>query len=536
MPGGLIQLVAQGSQDIYLTGNPQITLFKVVYRRHTNYANEYIRVEFTTSPKLSTTNTTKINMTVERNGDLLHDSYLVFDLPTIFTDRLSSFKWIDNVAQRIVNFVEISIAGQRIDIQYGQWMNIWNEIILPEGKKKSYDKLIGNESIARPMIFHTEDSAIIPKIRLYLPFNFWFCSNPGLALPLIALQYTQVEFTIEFNPLNDLFTIGKNPALSPDEFFNSFCNNHGACDGNGDGNGGGNGDSECPEFIQSEENKELFQTLCDEGWNARNVFWRYINAGDKNLDCIWKSDVYLELNYIFLDTDERRRFAQVTHEYMITQTNRRLFTGLRGGTNIIDLELHHPTKEFVWVFQRQDVYKTNDWFNYTIVNKLSQYQEIQRIAYKNSYLESAQHDPHLSFLNDSRTEEFIQSIALRTKSSPNVYPEDFLNIMISAKIVFNGNDRFSEKDYKFFNALMAYKYHTNKTPDGVQIYPFAVDPENIHPTGTANMSALNKVELYTILKDTVQGMCDEYDLFFYYHSFNILRIMGGIGQVAYQSG
>ena len=144
MPGGLIQLVNLGAQDVYLTGNPQVTFFKVVYRRHTNFAMEYIRTEFTTSPKLSTTDVTKINFRLERNGDLLHDIYLVFDLPLIYTDKTSSFKWIKNIAQRLVNYAEISIAGQRVDIKYGQWMNIWNELTLEAGKKRSYDNLIGN--------------------------------------------------------------------------------------------------------------------------------------------------------------------------------------------------------------------------------------------------------------------------------------------------------------------------------------------------------------------------------------------------------
>ena len=518
MPGALLELVALGAQDVYLTGNPQVTFFKVVYRRHTNFAMEHIRTEFTTFPKLSTTDVTKINLKIERKGDLLHDSYLVFDLPTIYTDKCSSFKWIDNIGQRILNFVEISIAGQRVDIHYGQWMNIWNELTLNDSKRRSYNNLIGNDMILRPEVFHTEDSTIIPKTRIYLPFNFWFCQNPGLALPLIALQYTDIQFTLEFNPLNDLFTIGQNPALAPDEFFNSFCekNNENAIE-------------------QSPENKELFKKLVEEGWDSRNIIYRYINAGDPNGDFIWRSDVYLELNYIFLDTSERKRFAQVSHEYLITQTNRRLFTGLLAGTNIVELEFHHPVKEMLWVFQRQDVYQTNDWFNYTIVKKLDQYQEIQRIAYNNSYLESTSHESHNSFLEDSRTTDFFQTVALQTKCRDNnLFPEDFLNIMISGKLIFNGNDRIDEKDYKFFHALQAFKYHTNLPPPGVQIYSFGLDPENIHPSGTVNMSALNRVELFTRLKETVEEDM-EFDLFVYTHSFNILRIMGGIGQLAYQN-
>ena len=517
MPGGLIQLASRGAQDVYLSGNPQVTFFKVVYRRHTNFSMEYIRSEFTTSPKLSTTDVTKINFRLERNGDLLHDTYLVFDLPLIYTDKLSSFKWIKNLAQRLVNFAEISIAGQRVDIKYGQWMNIWNELTLEIGKKRSYDNLIGNLEILRPGIFHTNDSTIIPSHRLYLPLDFWFCQNAGLALPLISLQYTDVFLTIEFNPLNDLFTIGQNPALSPDEFFNSVCQT----DVDGD------------VIEQSPENKALFTQLCEEGWDARNVIWRFINGGDKNAARVWRFDTFLEMNYIFLDTEERRRFAQVSHEYLITQTDRRLFTGLMAGTNIVELKYQHPAKEMMWVFQRQDIYKTNDWFNYTIVNKLDQYKEILKISYQNSFFESTLLDHNNVFLTKDTTKTFIEPIVFQSKTV-NTVSDDFLNIMLSAKLIFNGNDRFDEKDYKFFNALMSFKYHTNKAADGVQLYSFGLDPENIHPSGSVNMSALNKIELFTILKTAIDPNI-EYDLFVYVNNFNILRIMGGIGQLAYQN-
>jgi hypothetical protein len=516
MPGGLLQLVALGAQDLYLSGNPQVTFFKVVYRRHTNFSMEHIRCDFTTFPKLSTTNCTKINLQIERKGDLIHDTYLVFDLPTIYTDRLSSFKWIKNIGERILNFVEVSLAGQRIDIEYGQWLNIWNELTLDFNKRKSYDKLIGNEPILRPEIFHTQDGAIIPKTRLYIPFNFWFCQNPGLALPLIALQYTPLIFTLEFNPLNDLFTIGQNPALAPEEFFNSFI-----------------GDCQETPIVHSEENKELYKLLISEGWTGRTVLYRYINAGDINADCTWKSDTFLEINYIFLDTNERRRFAQVSHEYLITQTNRRIFTGLVAGTNIFELKLNHPTKNMVWVFQREDVYQRNDWFNYTIVKNLDEYLELLKFSNSNSYLDAVSYLAQDTLLGDTNTENLFQNISLQGKSiDNNAFSEDFLNIMISAKLIFNGNDRIDEKDYKYFNALHSFKFHTNLAAPGVQLYSFGLDPENMHPSGSANLSALNRFELFTKLKQAVQSDI-EYDMFLYTRNFNILRIMGGIGQLAY---
>lgn len=522
--GSLLELISLDAQDFYLTTNPQITYFKAVYRRHTNFSNQYIREEFTTTPAINTTNTTKVNYKVKRNGDLLYDTYLVFTLPTIFSDRLSNFQWIKNVGQQVLNSVEVTVGGQRIDKHYGQWLNIWNQLTLDRAKKTSYNQLIGNTPNLRPQIYHTEDTAVIPSTELYIPFDFWFCQNPGLAIPLIALQRVDVEFILEFNPINDLFTIGRNPALAPEAFFSRYSNNRNC-----------NEDKEDNDFesLISPENEELFKRLTEEGWNAQNVFWRYQNAGDRSADCTWKAPLYLLLNYIFLDTEERRRFAQVTHEYLIPQLNRRLFCGLMGGNNVVELDLHHPTKEMIWVFQRQDVYETNDWFNYTVVNKADQYHETQRISYNNSFLLENVHDPHREFLDSVETNTFMNLVAFQ-QSDPAV-PDDFLNIMTSGRLIFNGNDRFDDMGYKFFNALQTYKYHTHWGGAGIQVYSFSLDPENHHPSGTANFSAIRDIELFVKLKELRDEPDIEYDMFVYTVSYNVFRILGGIGALAFHS-
>lgn len=538
MPGGLIELVSKASQDFYLTNNPQITFFKSVYRRHTNFATQYIRKEFTKAPALSPTEKTRINIKVDRHGDLLFDCYLVFDLPKIYTDRLSNFQWIRNVAQRVLDHVEVTVGGQRIDIQYGQWMNIWNELTLEYGKRQCYNKLIGNDQPQlRPQVYHTDDCAIIPQTRLYLPFNFWFCQNPGLALPLLALQYTDVYFTLEFNPLNELFTIGRNPALAPGEFFRMYCNDvcgSTACCGQNETVTEGCGvgaNAGCGRVTISDENAQLYTMLTNEAWTSRDVIWRYINGNNAKADQVWRANSHLEMNYVFLDTEERRRVALVTHEYLITQINRRFFTGLMAGTNIIELEYQNPTKLLLWVFQRQDVYRTNDWFNYTAVSRLDQYLETQKISLQNSYLLENEHMGHREFLDSDETERFIECVALQN-ISPNV-SDDHLNIMTSAKLVLNGNDRFEEKEYSFFNALEPYKYFTNCAPPGVQVYSFGISPESEQPTGTLNLSAINRTELWTKLKRIRNEPNAEYDLTAYTHSFNVFRIMGGIGSIAF---
>ena len=115
MGGGLMQLVAYGAQDIYLTGNPQITFFKVVYRRHTNFSMEAIEQTFSGSPDFGR----KVYCTISRNGDLIHRVYLQVKLPAVTAKAASYHRWVNYVGHALIKSVEIEIGGQRIDKHYG---------------------------------------------------------------------------------------------------------------------------------------------------------------------------------------------------------------------------------------------------------------------------------------------------------------------------------------------------------------------------------------------------------------------------------
>ena len=182
MGGGLLQLVAYGAQDVYLTGNPQITFFKVVYRRHTNFAIEAIQQTFNGNPGYGNT----VNCQISRNGDLINRMYLQVDVPAI-TGTAESY--VNYLGLRLLKSVVIEIGGQQIDKHYSDWMYIWNELSLPVGKRHAYDKMVGGNA--------AETS--IASTTLYVPLEFWFCRNVGLALPLIALQYHEVKVKIEFD-------------------------------------------------------------------------------------------------------------------------------------------------------------------------------------------------------------------------------------------------------------------------------------------------------------------------------------------------
>ena len=239
MGGGLMQLVAYGAQDIYLTGNPQITFFKVVYRRHTNFSMEAI--EQTLNGTASSGSQTA---TVSRNGDLVHCSYFLFKDGTFGLQEGEVYDLVDNV--------ELEIGGQRIDKQYGDWNAIWWDLTTPASKRDGL----------RSMLIENTGSADTANSGCYYPLNFWFCRNPGLALPLIALQYHEVKFKITYGTLPSSTTVS---------------------------------------------------LWCD---------------------------------YIYLDTDERRRFAQVSHEYLIEQVQREVTSA---NTKSVKLNFNHPVKELIWV-------------------------------------------------------------------------------------------------------------------------------------------------------------------------------------------
>lgn len=199
--GGLMQLVAYGAQDIYLTGNPQITFFKVIYRRHTNFSMEAIEQVFNGTADFGK----KVSCTISRNGDLMYRVYLQVTLPEWKVGKDEQFRWLNWVGHILISDVEVEIGGQRMDKQYGQWLHIWNELTQQPGLQAGYAAMVGNVPGLTQIYAGTADrEATVPSSTLYIPLQFWFCRNPGLALPLIALQYHEVKINLEFRQGGEL--------------------------------------------------------------------------------------------------------------------------------------------------------------------------------------------------------------------------------------------------------------------------------------------------------------------------------------------
>ena len=454
-----MQLVAYGAQDIYLTGNPQITFFKIVYRRHTNFALESIEQTFNGNPGFNK----RVTCTVSRNGDLIHKTYLRVTLPAVTIEKGSAdvgFRWLDWIGHVLIKTVEIEIGGQRIDKHYGEWLHIWNELTQTAGHALGYANMVGNVPALTGLTTVTAagsvSSTTVPSKTLYIPLQFWFCRNPGLALPLIALQYHEIKINIEFRDIKDCYWAG---------------------------------------------------TKSSGAWTT-------------NLSAVTVQDfnASLFIDYVYLDTEERRRYAQVAHEFLIDQLQ---FTGdesTSSTSNKIKLNFNHPTKELVWVVQNQEyisdgaaniaAFQGKQWFNWTDT------WEAKATSFGAS-----------NYVDDLASGGFSGAYGLITSSGNNP--------VSIARLQLNGHDRTQDRDGDYYNLVQPYQHHTNIPSSGVNVYSFALRPEEHQPSGTCNMSRIDSAVLNMTLRQGAIPSSGQVNVKVFAVNYNVLRLMSGMGGLAY---
>ena len=466
MGGGLLQLVAYGAQDVYLTGNPQITFFKVVYRRHTNFAIEAIQQTFNGTVGYGQT----VNCQISRNGDLINRIYLQVELPKItgIPSLTTGARYVNYVGLRLIKSVLIEIGGQQIDKHYSDWLYIWNELSLPRGKRYGYDTMVGAD----------KDITSFNDTTLYIPLEFWFCRNVGLALPLIALQYHEVKVKIDFETkTNCLIDLKATGSISVDETF----------------------------------------TTSTAGTVA-NI-----------------TDMSLWVDYIFLDTDERRRFAQLSHEYLIEQLQ---FTGtetLNGGsTNRVKLNFNHPCKELIWVAKPNNYARKSCWYNYTDTDNVDL---TSALVTEVLPVRPGQYN----FVTEYTSSNYMAGFDF-TSGNTSATTIGAASPFVDTILQLNGNDRFSVRDGAYFSFVQPYQHHTNiPNNPGINVYSFALKPEDHQPSGTLNMSRIDTATLMVTTKSALQNSLStpadlKYDgINIYAVNYNVLRILSGMGGLAYSN-
>ena len=526
MAGGLMQLVAYGAQDLYLSGNPQITFFKAIYRRHTNFSMEYIPQYYRVLPTFSTTQANKLTVKIDRNADLIYDSYIVIDLPSIYSTSAEKFQWIPNLGQNIFSNVELLCNGVLIDKHYAEWLNVWAQLTIDRSKRRAYDEITGNVwEMQFPVKYYgTYAPDVKPTIagrRLYIPLFFSFCINPGLAIPLIALQYTEITINVEFAPLNSWFTMwyGLNPEILYEY---------------GKSNGGATAgipviDTELFNAIQAAgltevTAAELVNSLEAQGFGPITYFWKFVNGSQAPGN--WSQNSYLFVNYIFLDEDERRRFAQSSHEYLITQVQQQLF-GAQNGNVILELKIQQPVKELIFTTRRTDVNVVNQWNNYTNCLYFNSLYDV-------SFVKNANYFKQQIEFFDNNISTCLPNVEEQFPAQTNQYNIDNKNILYFGKLLLNSNDRFDFRDSIFYNAMEPYKYHTNTPDEGIYCYAFGLNPEEFQPSGTCNFSRINRAQLQLSLRQVVNSEVF-YDVNVFALNVNVFRIMAGIGSIVFSN-
>ena len=562
----------------------------MTYRRYTNFAIESIEQTFNGQADFGR----RVQCVISRNGDLAYRTYLQVTLPEI--NQLMGLgnysngqntgvyaRWLDFPGEQLVAQVEVEIGGQRIDRQYGDWMHIWNQLTMTAEQQRGYFKMIGNTTqltfITDPSFSDVESPCdslaprqvcaprnALPETTLYVPLQFWFCSNPGLALPLIALQYHEVKINLDIRPIDEcLWAV---TTLN--------CNSNPYSAGN-----------------QYSVGRPVPATIA---YNQSLV----------------AASLYVD--YVFLDTDERRRMAQNPHEYLITQLQ---FTGdesVGSSSNKIKLNFNHPVKELIWVVQPdQNVDYCSSLtcdallfkvlgaqpFNYTdaidalpnaihafggpaelaadssaFIDARGLFQDAGAIDYDpQSMLPTGEHftgywhgpnDPYNEVnmggnqvpLNtnglglDPATIAALQSgttaphnmnsgvsdagTFVLTETSLDMHCWG-LNPVVTAKLQLNGQDRFSEREGSYFSWVQPYQAHTRSPDEGINVYSFALRPEEHQPSGTCNFSRIDNATLQLVLSNaTVEGTKTA-KVRVYATNYNVLRIMSGMGGLAYSN-
>ena len=501
---GLLELVAHGIQDIFLIGNPQITFFKTMYKRHTNFSMEAFQLSYDAKPTYGA----KTTFNITRYADLMYTMILEVDLPQLYTKYTSdptyggsasdfakgsgSISWINNTGHGLLNYCDITIGKQVIDRQYGEWMDIWTQLSQSESKKRGLDLMLNRNSELQPNT---------GPFTVYIPLQFWFCRNIGLALPLIALQYHDVELEVNFRPLSQLYTFGANnyynvvsdgtnilqvykpyPTQTPSLTNSSqakimvFPNGsqyfiHPTTTIGGVGQTGLPGQPYSVTMVQN----------VPAGYSNVSVYIKPNGVLDTsyNTDI---SEVRLYVDYIYLDTIEQREFASAKHRYLIEQVQYSGSQSITANTSTerFKLNFNLPVKELYWVNQLNDIYITNDLFNYS------------------------------NTVNPVITQG---------------------NIIASGQIYINGIERFSVRTGDYFRLIQPYQKHTRSPNNFVYVYSFSLKPEEHQPSGCSNFSKIDTKEIFLNINSNIGTQ----QLRVYALNYNILRIYSGMGGIAFSN-
>jgi hypothetical protein len=548
MGGGLLQLVAYGAQDAYISGNPQITFWKGLFKRHTNFAMEPFRINFSGQVQWGTKQTALIG----RHADLLYSTYVevVLPLSTSVGGGLTTYQWNNDqgyLGYNLIKHVEIDIGGQVVDRMYSEFMVLWSQLTMDTTQLAKLKKMLSGPCVQEGATALTYGTTCATDGRqqkmnvLYIPLPFFFTRNPGAALPLIALQYHEVKINVLWNDVQDIA-----------------------------GNFNGTGLTRLPQAIQAA----------------------------------------LYIDYIYLDTEERRRMAQASHEYLIEQTQFNEDKGIIGANNRIDLTFNHPVKELIWVVQpsyyadcrlaaavERPYALVNGGVNHSTsaltANSTSPTTPSANATFTFTFNVSgavtavlttpgAGYNPGdiltfnqsqfgqyaagniqievltiggLAVINTFRINSARQAVVGINRLQPFTYD---LDPVFDQLLQINGQDRLDRRYGDYYNKVQPFQHHSGQLDSsqsvGAYVYSFALRPEEHQPSGTCNFSRIDTATIVMNMAGDGRGdgnpptnpaggdfgksgddWTDNWDVRVYATNYNVLRVMSGMGGLAYSN-
>ena len=493
MAGGLLNLVSSGQQNIILNGNPSKTFWKATYQKYTNFGLQKFRVDYQGAKTLRLTEESTFDFKIPRYADLLMDTYLSVEMPNIWSPIMPpqeivlpdgslnytdwapyEFKWIENLGAQMISRITITCGNQKLQEYSGQYLLAMVQRDFSAEKKELFYEMIGNTPElndpgnagtrvnAYPNAYYTISPAgAEPSIRgriLYIPLNSWFNLKTQMAFPLVALQYNELQISITFRPINEIFMIrdvfdyiNNFPYISPN--FNQY-------------------------YMQM---YRFLQTPPD------------VNLGLNSYDdtrTIWNADIHLNCTYCFLSNDEQKLFAKNEQKYMFKQVHEQVFYNVTG-PNKVQLDSIGLISSWMWYFQRSDANLRNTWSNYT--------------NWPYNYIPS-------DLIMAPESGEFPNPLpppatigpGLNPSGLPTGYmitgvynPDNQKNILVALGILLDGQYRENIQPSGVYNYIEKYVRTVGNAPSGLYCYNFCVNngPFDLQPSGAINMNRFNNVEL-----------------------------------------
>ena len=578
MPGGLLNLIAYGNQNIILNGNPKKTFFKSVYVKYTNFGIQKFRLDYQGSRDIDPNNDSVYTFKIPRNAELLLDSYLCFTLPDIWSPiwpptelgdiwKPYHFKWINNIGTSLIKTVKVMIGSQLIQEYPGEYIRCVVERDYTQDKKKMFDIMTGNVvEIHSPEIYNlnsvtnypnaiyreVDQEPSIRRRKIYVPLNPWFMNNTQMSLPLVALQYNEVTIEITLKPIKEMFTINN---VEPIE------------------------DPTIIEYKKKQEN--LFTRVQPDFTNERHLLYRFLQQPPSveileddynNKITSWNADVHLISNYCFLTKEESRVFALNEQKYLIKDVKYNIHYNL-AGSNKLKIDTNALVSSWMWFFRRSDAFERNEWSNYTNWRTIDKPYKLlnstdidSQIVVNiedggNNYVKDA--DDNIINVSTNKNYDSYQNGNYKIKYVNNLFTPLFSQenekfILQNFSILFDGKYREVNMEAGIYNYLEPYRASNLSNDIGLYCYNFGINTTDIHqPSGAINLSRFKKIEFeITTIEPPIDPsaefftICDQnggiigvskdrsqylynYEMHIFEERYNVLRLISGNGGLLY---